>query len=111
MKRQRRTSDGKFAVKHGMRNTSTYSSWIAMRHRCELPRHPRYRWYGGRGIKICSRWLDFANFLADMGERPEGNYTLSRIDNDGDYEPSNCCWDTMTNQLKEEWIRIRKKGD
>ncbi len=80
--------------RHGKRGTEcspTYNSWRAMRARCLRPDDSRYPDYGGRGIKICDRWMVFANFLADMGERPEG-LTLDRIENDGDYEPGNCRW-------------------
>jgi hypothetical protein len=68
-----------------------------MRMRCNNKDAKSYAEYGGRGIKVCERWGCFENFLADMGERPPGK-TLERQNNDGDYEPSNCCWATALEQ-------------
>lgn len=83
------------SVVHGHTTTTkkspTYVSWANMKARVNQPSTPSYRYYGGRGIKYDERWADFANFLADMGERPEG-CTLDRIDPDKDYGPDNCRW-------------------
>jgi hypothetical protein len=68
-----------------------------MRYRCLNPNATGYERYGGRGVTICDRWQDFKNFLADMGERPEGK-TLDRVDPDGDYKPDNCRWATPGEQ-------------
>jgi hypothetical protein len=87
---------------HGMAGTRTYQSWCSMIARCGS--HPDY---AGRGIKVCARWRTFANFLADMGERPEG-LTLDRYpDNDGNYRPGNCRWATPKQQAEN---RRRRKN-
>ena len=89
------------AVTHGHavggKTSPTYVSWRAMMQRCRCPSHVAYPRYGGRGITVCERWLSFPNFLADMGERPDG-LTLDRIKNHKGYEPGNCRWVTSKAQ-------------
>ena len=79
----------------------TYISWQNMKQRCQNPNHSRFKDWGARDIKVCERWQDFTNFLADMGEKPEG-LTLDRINNDGDYEPGNCRWATWKEQRRNQ---------
>lgn len=86
------------SVTHGMRRTSTYRAWSKMRERCLNPNTSNYSDYGGRGIQVCERWNDFSNFLEDMGVKPGREYSLDRINVNGDYEPSNCRWATQTVQ-------------
>jgi hypothetical protein len=83
--------------KHG-RVTPEYRSWQNALQRCTNPKVALYRHYGGRGIRVCDRWYDFKNFIADMGLKPSQGYTLDRIDVDGDYDPANCRWVTRKEQ-------------
>ena len=78
---------------HGHCGSKTYQSWQHMIKRCANPNDISYHNYGGRGIKVCNRWLKFENFLEDMGEVPEG-YQIDRINNSGNYCKSNCRWAT-----------------
>lgn len=91
------------STKHGHTNktavSGTYHSWREMKSRCYNPKRKFYKHYGGRGITVCDRWLEsFDNFLADMGERPNGK-SIDRIDTNGNYEPNNCRWATQTQQI------------
>lgn len=81
------------------KRTQTYISWHSMFSRCREKNPRTYKNYGSRGITVCERWNKFENFIADMGERPEG-HTLDRINNDGNYEPSNCKWSLRKEQCR-----------
>ena len=72
---------------------SEYNAWVAMRQRCQNPANQSWQHYGGRGIKVCPRWMaSFRNFLNDMGPKPHRKLWLARQDVNGDYEPTNCRW-------------------
>jgi hypothetical protein len=110
LKREQTTAMGKAQATHGHtvghKPTPTFNSWSSMRDRCRRATSSNYANYGGRGISVCDRWANsFANFLADMGERPAG-MTLDRIDPLGNYEPGNCQWSTPIEQA-----RNRRKTD
>lgn len=77
---------------HGKSKTKEFGVWCGIKNRCFNKKVPAYKWYGGRGITVCERWLTFENFLEDMGERPDDNHTIERKDVDGNYEPGNCIW-------------------
>lgn len=94
---------------HGLSRSSEYRIYAYMKQRCYNPKHHKFFLYGGRGIKICKRWLNsFEAFYADMGPRPSSKHSIDRINGDGDYRPSNCRWATASEQNSN---RRRKKAD
>lgn len=94
---------GEFKHGHSKRSgrTRTYQIWKSMRKRCNNPNTEFYYCYGARGIKVCERWDSYANFLADMGECQPG-LSIERIDNDANYEPSNCRWASTKEQSRNQ---------
>ena len=91
-----------------------YARWKNMRKRCYNIDSQQYINYGMRGISVCDRWLEpdgqgFRNFYEDMGDRPSKEYSLDRINNDGNYEPSNCRWATAKQQRNNQRKGIKRK--
>lgn len=99
---------------HGISNSSEYTAWRHMKARCYNTNNSQYKDYGGRGIKVCDRWLNsFENFYEDMGPKPSKDLTLERKDNNSNYFPENCIWDTRKQQGKNRrtniWITYNGK--
>lgn len=82
----------------GIPYCTEHGIWIGMWLRCVDPGNKRFSEYGGRGISVCERWQDFFVFVEDVGRRPSSQFSLDRIDNDGNYEPANCKWSTRSQQ-------------
>jgi hypothetical protein len=99
---------------HGKTYTKEYNTFRGMLERCSNKNHRAYKNYGARGITVCDRWLNsFENFLEDMGEKPSSKHSLDRIDNNGNYEPSNCRWvDNKTQSTNQRTnLKIKYKGE
>lgn len=111
LKKQRAETMRKTMFKHGKIHTRVYKTWTNMKQRCLNPNSSAYKDYGGRGIKVCDRWLSFENFLDDMGDRPEG-MSIDRKGNNGNYEPNNCRWATpkKQNNNRRDNVRIKFYG-
>lgn len=90
---------------NGEGRTSEYNSWCAMKGRCYNENHRAFQWYGGKGVTVCDRWRgSFENFLNDMGPKPAPGFTIDRVDSDGDYEPGNCRWLSMSENTRRSRV-------
>jgi hypothetical protein len=99
-----------------MQQHPDYWLFHSMKKRCLNPNHRMYRYYGGKGVRICDRWMQprgkgFTNFLTDMGARPDPSLTLDRIDSSGHYEPENCRWATRKTQYENRSTTIWLEHD
>jgi hypothetical protein len=90
---------GKGRRTHGLSRSKTHGIWASMKSRCLNPNVPTYKYYGGRGIRVCESWMRFENFYRDMGDCPPG-YSIERRDVNGDYHPDNCEWIPRNQQAK-----------
>jgi hypothetical protein len=94
-------------LKHGMTKSKVYHAWANMKTRCSNLQRPEFSRYGGRGIELCERWMNFENFLTDVGLPPSAKHSIDRIDNDGNYEPGNIRWATHAQQLANRRYKKR----
>jgi hypothetical protein len=99
---------GNRARTHGKCKTKVYIAWCGMIDRTENPKGDFFYRYGGRGIKMCDRWRNsFQAFYEDMGDPPTSKHSIDRIDNEGNYEPSNCQWQPLQKQMTNQTRTIR----
>ena len=98
-------------MKHGLTNHSIFRRWQSMVNRCTRQEMKCYKDYGGRGIKVCDKWLDVRNFVKDMYPTFKEGLQLDRIDNNGNYEPANCRWVTKSQNQKNRRCKAKYQSD
>lgn len=98
---------------HGHSTSPEYASWKKMLQRCNNPKHINYKYYGALGVTVCERWHYFPYFWKDMGPKPSPEYSIDRIDANGNYEPGNCRWATRemqsNNRRNSRFLTFRGK--
>jgi hypothetical protein len=104
-----------FAFSHGnavrKNKSKEYKAWCHMKSRCTNLKNKDYKYYGGRGITVCKRWINsFENFLADLGRAPSPKYSIDRINVNGNYTPKNCRWATQSAQMQNARITKNESG-
>lgn len=92
----------KYVTPRHLASNPAWSCWHAMKRRCRNKKNKAFDNYGGRGIRVCERWLNFEFFLSDVGERPSPNHSIDSINNDGNYEPGNVRWSTQKEQCRNK---------
>tara|TARA_R110002020_G_scaffold318266_2_gene533824 strand:+ start:3219 stop:3659 length:441 start_codon:yes stop_codon:yes gene_type:complete len=92
-----------YSKKHNKNPSGLYVNWTKMKDRCNNPKHKYFKYYGGKGIKVCDGWTDFIKFESDMGNTWFKGATLDRIDSDKGYSVDNCRWLTRSDNLKARW--------
>lgn len=97
-------------TRHHKAGTPEHIAWCRLRQRCNNENDKSYSYYGARGISVCKRWDEFENFIEDMGNRPTNKHSIDRIDNDGNYEPTNCRWVTKAVQNYNKRYRDSYRG-
>ncbi len=101
MKVDKRKNKGRPKVDHPL-----YSTWKSMLNRCNNPNNVSYKYYGGKGVKVCKEWFDFKTFVADVEPKPD-HHTLDRKDTNGNYSKENCKWSTKFEQMNNQTSNLK----